>query len=83
LGRDIRESFGPDKPRSNPLGRDCTQIVGHFHVATGSTPDLYGHGRTDAKGRFLLRGLSPGEYTVVVLADFEEDLRQPEVMKKI
>ena len=43
---------------------------------------LYGHGRTDAKGRFLLRRLSPGEYTVVVLDDFEEDLRQPEVMKK-
>ena len=45
-------------------------------------PDLYGHGRTDAKGRFLLGGLSPGEYTVVLLDDFEEDLRQPEVMKK-
>jgi hypothetical protein len=45
-------------------------------------PDLYGHGRTDAKGRFLLGGLSPGEYTVVFLDDFEEDLRQPEVMKK-
>jgi 5-hydroxyisourate hydrolase-like protein (transthyretin family) len=45
-------------------------------------PDLYGQGATDAKGRFLLRGLNPGEYTVLALEDFEEDLRQPEVMKK-
>jgi hypothetical protein len=70
------------------VGNDRGQPAAHVSVVAVPSaehrmrPDLYRHGRTDAKGRFLLRGLSPGEYTVVVLDDFEEDLRQPEVMKK-
>ncbi len=70
------------------VGNDQGQLAAHVSVVAVPSaehrrrPDLYGHGMTDAKGRFLLRGLSPGEYTVVALEDFEEDLRQPEVMKK-
>jgi hypothetical protein len=70
------------------VGNDQGQLAAHVTVVAVPSQerrmrlDLYGHGRTDATGRFLLRGLSPGEYLVVAFEDFEEDFRQPEVMKK-
>jgi hypothetical protein len=70
------------------VGNDQGQLAAHISVVAVPSQerrmrlDLYGHGRTDAAGRFVLRGLSPGEYLVVAFEGFEEDFRQPEVMKK-
>lgn len=43
--------------------------------------DLYQNGTTDQHGRFILRGLNPGEYTLMALADLEDDYRDPEFLK--
>jgi hypothetical protein len=37
---------------------------------------------SDAAGHFHLRGLSPGEYLLVAFEDLEDDLSDPEAMKK-
>jgi len=77
-GATIEGTVGND--RGQPVAR--ASVVAVPSAEHRMRPDLYGYGTTDDKGRFLLRGLSPGDYTVVALEDFEEDLRQPEVMKK-
>jgi Carboxypeptidase regulatory-like domain len=77
-GATIEGTVGND--RGQPAAR--VPVVAVPSAEHRMRPDLYGYGKTDDKGRFLLRGLTPGEYTVVALEDFEEDLRQPEVAKK-
>jgi hypothetical protein len=70
------------------VGNDQGQAAAHVSVVAVPSQgrrmrlDLYGRGRADATGRFLLRGLSPGEYLVVAFEGFDEDFRQAEVMKK-
>ena len=77
-GATIEGTVGND--RGQPVAR--VSVVAVPSAEHRMRPDLYGYGTTDDKGRFLLRGLSPGDYTVVAPEDFEEDLRQPEVMRK-
>ena len=43
-------------------------------------PDLYQQDTTDQHGHFSLRGLNPGEYTVLAWEELE-DYRDPEVLK--
>lgn len=43
--------------------------------------DLFGQGSSDASGHFTLRGLNPGEYTVIAWEDPEENSRDPETVK--
>lgn len=43
--------------------------------------DLYQQGTTDQHGQFILRGLNPGEYTVMALEDIEDDYREPDFLK--
>lgn len=43
--------------------------------------DLYQRDTTDELGHFRLRGLNPGEYTVLAFDDLEADVRQPEFLK--
>ena len=45
-------------------------------------PDSYQTTKTDAKGSFLLRGLNPGEFTVVALEDLQTDPRSAEFCQK-
>jgi protocatechuate 3,4-dioxygenase beta subunit len=43
--------------------------------------DLFGRATTDAQGHFRLRGLVPGEYTVLAWEEVDEDTQDPEVLK--
>jgi hypothetical protein len=43
--------------------------------------DLYQQGTADQHGHFNLRGLDPGEYTVMALEDLDDDFRDPEFLK--
>lgn len=43
--------------------------------------DLFGRATTDAQGHFRLRGLVPGEYTVLAWEEMGEDFQDPEVLK--
>jgi protocatechuate 3,4-dioxygenase beta subunit len=43
--------------------------------------DLYGQETTDPQGHFTLRGLNPGEYTVIAWEELEDNPRDPEVVK--
>ena len=44
-------------------------------------PDSYQQDTTDEKGHFSLRGLNPGEYTVLAWEDLQDDYRDPEFLK--
>jgi hypothetical protein len=44
--------------------------------------ELYRYGWTDGKGSFLLRGVDPGEYTILAFQGFYMDLQQPAVIKE-
>ena len=44
-------------------------------------PDLYQQDTTDQQGHFSLRGLNPGEYTVLAWEDLEDNYRDPEFLK--
>jgi hypothetical protein len=44
-------------------------------------PDLYQQETTDERRHFNLRGLNPGQYTVLAFDELEEDIRQPEFLK--
>jgi protocatechuate 3,4-dioxygenase beta subunit len=43
--------------------------------------DLYQQNTTDQQGHFRLRGLNPGEYTVLAWEDLEDDYRDSEFLK--
>ncbi len=43
--------------------------------------DLYQQATSDQHGHFNLRGLNPGEYTLMALQDLEDDYRNPEFLK--
>lgn len=44
-------------------------------------PDSYQQSQTDEHGHFTARGLNPGNYVVMAFEEFQEDMRQPEVLK--
>jgi hypothetical protein len=44
-------------------------------------PDLYQQDTADQQGHFSLRGLNPGEYTVLAWEDLEDNYRDPEFLK--
>jgi len=43
--------------------------------------DLFKKVSTDQRGHFVLRGVRPGEYTILALDDLDEDYRDPDVVK--
>lgn len=45
-------------------------------------PDAYQTARTDANGGFSLRGMNPGDFSVIGLADFQGDAHSPEFYQK-
>jgi Carboxypeptidase regulatory-like domain len=45
-------------------------------------PDSYQTEKTDAAGRFLLRGLNPGAYVLIAIQGVQEDVRNPEFLQK-
>ena len=44
--------------------------------------ELYRLGWTDERGNFLLRGVNPGEYTILAFQVFPMDLKEPAVIKE-
>jgi protocatechuate 3,4-dioxygenase beta subunit len=46
-----------------------------------SRHDLFKKASTDQHGHFALRGVRPGTYTVMAFDEFEEDYRDPDVIK--
>ena len=44
-------------------------------------PDLYQQDTADQQGHFSLRGLNPGEYTMLAWEDLEDNYRDPEFLK--
>jgi hypothetical protein len=45
-------------------------------------PDAYQTARTDERGHFLVRGMNPGEFTVVAVENMEGNFRRPEFFQK-
>ena len=43
--------------------------------------DLFKKVSTDQRGHFVLRGIRPGEYTILAFDDLEEDYRDPDFLK--
>ena len=43
--------------------------------------DLFKKVSTDQRGHFVLRGIRPGEYTILALDELDEDYRDPDVVK--
>lgn len=43
--------------------------------------DLFKKISADQRGHFVLRGIRPGEYTIFAFDEFDEDYRDPEVLK--
>jgi Carboxypeptidase regulatory-like domain len=43
--------------------------------------DLFKKVSTDQRGHFVIRGMRPGEYTILALDDLDEDYRDPDVVK--
>ena len=43
--------------------------------------DLFKKVSTDQHGHFVLRGIRPGEYTILALDELDEDYRDPDVVK--
>jgi protocatechuate 3,4-dioxygenase beta subunit len=56
-------------------------VVGAPNGESRKRFDLYGQETTDPQGHFTLRGLNPGEYTVMAWEDLEDNPRDPEVVK--
>jgi len=56
-------------------------VVGAPNGESRKRFDLYGQETTDPQGHFTLRGLNPGEYTVMAWEDLEDNARDPEVVK--
>lgn len=66
VGKPAAEVFVLTLPGSGKLGR----------------PDSYQTAKTDANGGFLLRGLNPGEFTMVALENLQRDARNAEFYQK-
>ena len=56
-------------------------VVGAPNRESRKRFDLYGQETTDPQGHFTLRGLNPGEYTVMAWENLEDNARDPEVVK--
>jgi protocatechuate 3,4-dioxygenase beta subunit len=58
------------------------EVVAIPNAARHKRRDLYKQDSTDQRGHFTLRGLNPGQYTVVAFEDLEDyDYRDPDFIK--
>jgi len=48
-------------------------------------PDLFRRASSDAKGKFVLRGITPGSYRLVAFdsPDLDEEIQQPDFLRSI
>ena len=56
-------------------------VVGAPNGESRKRFDLFGQEASDAQGHFTLRGLNPGEYTVMAWEELEDNARDPEFVK--
>jgi protocatechuate 3,4-dioxygenase beta subunit len=64
-----------DQPAAN------TTVVAVPEEKYRKIPGRFGTGATDQNGRFLIRGLAPGNYTVYAWQDADEDFLDPDFLK--
>jgi protocatechuate 3,4-dioxygenase beta subunit len=64
-----------DQPAAN------TTVVAVPEEKYRKLPGRFGTGATDQNGRFLIRGLAPGNYTVYAWQDADEDVPDPDFLK--
>jgi protocatechuate 3,4-dioxygenase beta subunit len=65
-GKPVPNVFVASVPSSGKLGR----------------PDSYQTARSDANGNFILRGMNPGDFTVIALENLPRDFRDADFLQK-
>ena len=75
-----KEAEGKDIDNDHPVPN--ATVVAVPEEKYRKLPDRFGTGSTDQHGRFVIRGLAPGSYTLYAWQDVEEDIwRDPDFLK--
>jgi hypothetical protein len=78
----VEKEAGKDKDVDNDQPVPNATVVAVPEEKYRKLPDRFGTGATDQRGRFTLRGLAPGSYTLYAWQDLEEGVyRDPDFLK--